>query len=529
MKSNSVRLILIQLLSFLVSFQFAFGQTPQLGDLIELQGAFFARSSAEFRAIDDNRITVLRKGAKGRIMEVKPLSSGAYGICIKVSPRPGTTSHNIHAPEDCVWVYYKAEQNLIRVTESDISVLPTVEVTASVPEETDQAEAIDDVPGIPDSAMSEAVELAESSEGSEGPAHAEVIPALFEDAVSLLTSLGQSSDHSSCTNCDSAVQMNQARCDAQTSNVDQEIRTLQQQHPNLALALSSSELSQKERLSENCVNKIQANSSLGKSYATACDSTDQPLRRNLLTSQKTCASQLYSKVTAQSFNLIHQCTSPHLGFENAEQSRLMKEMAALITQESHFHHNAVSRGSLAGGLGQLLPAAITDVNMQSRGREHILNRMKKSSDPKCMALANFLSSKSLSESAGKTCQTVSLEAGNPLTNLFYSFAYIGINRSYTERLITDSLFAQETLSPEVKSKLELDLSLMSHNAGIGNVRSATLRALREFLPRQRYIDSSNYRRFLKAISRNLGLDEQRNYLDNLKNSYRSLGGDACFQ
>lgn len=532
MKSSFVRLILIQLLSLLLSFQFAFGQTPQLGDLIELQGAFFARSSAEFKAIDDNKITVLRQGARGRVVDVKPLPSGAYGICIKVFPRPGTTSHNIHAADDCVWVYYKAEQNLIRVTESDIPVLPTVEVTpvtASAPSITDQAEALADVPGILDSVMDKATESVEASEEAPSTALAELIPGLIENTVSALQSLGQTSAAAPCADCDSEVVMNQARCDAQTSSVDPELRKLLQQHPELSRALKNTEDSPNQKLSATCVNKIQANSRLGKSYATGCASSGQPLRKNLLTSQKTCASGLYSEITTQSFNLVHQCTSPHLGFGNAEQSRLMKDMATLITQESHFHHNAVNSGSLAGGLGQLFPAAIMDVNTQPGGRNHILNQMKNSSDAKCRALADFLSSKSLSGSTGKTCQTVTLDNGNPLTNLFYSFSYMGINRGYTQRLITSSLQDLQVISPTIKSRLELDLSLLSHNAGIGNVKSATLIALRELLPRHRYIDSRNYDRFLAMVSRKLRQAEQRNYLQSLQNSYRSLGGDACFQ
>jgi hypothetical protein len=523
MKSNMIRLILIQLLSFLQSLQFAFGQTPQLGDLIELQGAFFARSSAQFRAIDNNKITVLRKGAKGQIMEVKPLSSGAYGICIKVFPRPGTSSHNIHGPDDCVWVYYKAEQNLIRVTPSNMTVLPTVEVTASVPEVTNQAEALSDVQGIPDSAMDKAVE------DSEVEAEASVIPALIEDTVSALQSLGQSSASVRCTDCDAEVAMNYARCDAQTSNVDQDLRRLLQSRQWLSRALKSSEDITGQKLRVSCVNKIQANSSLGKSYASGCSSGEQALSRNLLSSQKTCASQLYSEFTTQSFNLIHQCTSPHLGFGNSEQNRLIKDMAALITQESHFHHNAVNAGSLAAGLGQLFPAAIIDVNTQPGGRVDILNRMKQSERAECQDLADYLLTHPLSGSVGKTCQTVSLESGNPLTNLFYSFAYMGINRSYTERLITDSLANLKALSPDVKSKMELDLSLLSHNAGIGNVKSATLLALREFLSRNRVVNSRNYPRFLETISRKLGRAEQRSYLSDLQNSYRRLGGDACFQ
>lgn len=462
-------------------------------------------------------------------MEVKPLPSGAYGICIKVFPREGTTSHSIHAADDCVWVYYKAEQNLIRLTPSDIPVLPTVEVTASVPSITDQAETLADVPGIPDSVLEEATESVEASEEDQYAAPAALIPALIEDTVSALQSLGQSSAVAPCLDCDSEVEMNQARCDAQTSSVDQELRTLLQQQPELSRALKNTENSPNQKLNATCVNKVQANSRLGKSYASGCSSSGQTLRQNLLTSQKTCASELYSEVTTQSFNLIHQCTSPHLGFENAEQSRLMKDMAALITQESHFHHNAVNSGSLAAGLGQLFPAAITDVNTQPGGRTHILNQMRNSSDAKCRALADFLSSKSLSGSAGKTCQTVTLGNGNPLTNLFYSFSYMGINRGYTQRLITSSLKDLQVISPTIKSRLELDLSLLSHNAGIGNVRSATLLALREHLRRHRNIDSRNYDRFLATVSRKLRQAEQRNYLQNLQTSYRRLGGDACFQ
>lgn len=65
---------------------------------VELQGFLNARSSAAFRQVDSNVVTVLNRGTRGEILESKKMSSGNYGLRIKV-----TTGSNAG---QSYWVYY---------------------------------------------------------------------------------------------------------------------------------------------------------------------------------------------------------------------------------------------------------------------------------------------------------------------------------------------------------------------------------------------------------------------------------------
>lgn len=81
-----------------------------IGEHLELEAFLNARSSARFTKNSKNVKTVLPKGTRGEVIELKKMPSGNFGIKIKIENGP--------KKNQSYWVYYNLKKPLIKILDS---------------------------------------------------------------------------------------------------------------------------------------------------------------------------------------------------------------------------------------------------------------------------------------------------------------------------------------------------------------------------------------------------------------------------
>jgi hypothetical protein len=76
-------------------------------DLIEIEQAINARSSADFMKTTNNIRTTLKKGTIGKVVEVKKLPSGNYGVKLNIETGP--------FKKENMWVYYNVKNPSLKL------------------------------------------------------------------------------------------------------------------------------------------------------------------------------------------------------------------------------------------------------------------------------------------------------------------------------------------------------------------------------------------------------------------------------
>lgn len=170
-----------------------------------------------------------------------------------------------------------------------------------------------------------------------------------------------------------------------------------------------------------------------------------------------CIDNEYLNFTTHSFNLAAQCMT-NKPFE-------AESIFGMMNVESGFHANAVS-GTGSSGIGQLTSAAIKDINMNELAG--LKDNMIASENTQCQTIANeFLSNKNPIRSDRKySCDRVSIEKGNPLLNMIYTFAYVQKTKKDLDKFFFKQFEKSFNLSDEELNKLKLELSIWGHNTGI---------------------------------------------------------------
>ncbi len=152
---------------------------------MELEGYLNARSSMSFNPGDRNVKTVLGKGTQGEILEAKKLSSGNYGLRIRVL--------NGVKADEVFWVYHK-------VSDSDLTLYESLPGTTSQPKPR-QTAAVEEAQSV------ETRRPVQAHSAKANKDHVRPTPSP-QDVVGLINSANDAvkkAETSSCDNCGTAT------------------------------------------------------------------------------------------------------------------------------------------------------------------------------------------------------------------------------------------------------------------------------------------------------------------------------------
>lgn len=219
-----------------------------------------------------------------------------------------------------------------------------------------------------------------------------------------------------------------------------------------------------------------------------------------------CINESYFKLINNSFDLVSKCMKDFLSQSDDEASKVLDVHAifSLVNYESGFHVNAVS-GRRAGGIGQLTPAAITDVNVtqMSSLRKFLANH----SNNECQELSQeFLNSDApMKSKTSEACGRISLKDGNPIKNMIYTVAYLrSIKQSLDHQIFRDKNYSKKfNLSSSDMDRIRRALMLWAHNAGPGGTIVPVKSLLNIF-----------YRNGKQVTNANLFIDQVQKYMKN---------------
>lgn len=181
-----------------------------------------------------------------------------------------------------------------------------------------------------------------------------------------------------------------------------------------------------------------------------------------------CVSENYFKLINNSFNLVSSCMKDFIAAgESDEMKKLdVRAIYALANVESGFHMNAVS-GTGAGGIGQFTSTALRDVNLNELPA--VRNSLETNKDPFCSRMSmEFLdSAQPIHDGSAKSCERISLQNGNPIKNMIYTFAYMrGVKKDLDNSIFKNKHFSGKfKLSNSDISKIKRSMMMWSHNAG----------------------------------------------------------------
>jgi hypothetical protein len=439
---------------------------PQVGDLVELRGFVNAHMNAKFRQIDENRVYVLQAGTKAQVEQVQYFpATGNYGIRIKLINAAGVRSQY----NNSLWVYYNVQNpamklysagedpNALRRTlerwQSDpavraLEVRNPRQATAAVVTRETQAIPAPHVSPPPSPSASAAA----PARGSRG--QGEVAPAEVVQSVESLNRAARRADpEPRCREC-SERPPQYGRCTAQNSYLEDQIDRLQ----SGVLSTLLNTTPRYPRL-EACVRESMNIS--GGPFAL-CRLGEDQIGAWV---GKACTSERLVKIVQNAFTLSVDCMATYINGA-ADDPAVLRETfrstLALVNLESGFHTNAVSSTG-AGGLGQITSGAIDWVNrhMWSEMQNHIRN----SSNPSCRQLQG-VNMRPISSRSRASCDRMSLEDGNPLTNMFYTLGHIKMVRKDVETTLNRKLRESRLqLDPAFREKLVGALANWGHNTG----------------------------------------------------------------
>lgn len=184
-----------------------------------------------------------------------------------------------------------------------------------------------------------------------------------------------------------------------------------------------------------------------------------------------CASESYVKLVSNSFDMVSRCMKDYMspGASADIQKRDIMAAYAMLNHESSMHVNAVS-STLAGGVGQFTEPAIDEVN---RSLSTLRGYLDSHNSNQCADLSKeFLAGTPPMESgARKACGRISIEQGNPVKNMIYSFAALRNAGQYLSKyVLEDDVYSQYfALSASDKAELKRSLMTWSHNTGLAGL------------------------------------------------------------
>lgn len=253
------------------------------------------------------------------------------------------------------------------------------------------------------------------------------------------------------------------QCDSSNDYLENKLAALKQ-GSSLASELMAQSTEQNAIINPSCI-RMGMESKFGprsKSFARCDRGFGQAVRNSAL---RPCISENYFNLVSNSFNLVSRCMKDYLRDSDLESQKSdVEAVYSLINIESGFHINAMSPTG-AGGIGQFTEGAIQTVNDNhfQKMRKHLQN----SSDSQCQKIANEVLNNPMKQKFANSCERVSLEAGNPLKNMLYTYGYLKTSRSsMLTTVINHPSYSQKfALSRTELAKIERALMVWSHNAG----------------------------------------------------------------
>lgn len=188
-----------------------------------------------------------------------------------------------------------------------------------------------------------------------------------------------------------------------------------------------------------------------------CESSKQKDVKRLHTPP--CQSELYTTVIQNSYNDVLKCLNMN-----------PKKIFAITAVESGFHINTFSLSGQDIGIGQLIPAAITEVNAFWN---ESLAEISASSNPACQNLQPFLANLESAPSSGaeQSCAMMALPE-NPVRNLLYKgllhqFHEKKMSKYFNQTGMKDRLqqFTGKPWTEEELKSLQEVLVFLAYNAG----------------------------------------------------------------
>lgn len=184
-----------------------------------------------------------------------------------------------------------------------------------------------------------------------------------------------------------------------------------------------------------------------------------------------CASESYVKLVSNSFDMVSRCMKDYVSpgaSADIQKSDIMAAYA-MLNHESSMHVNAVST-TLAGGVGQFTEPAIDEVN---RSLPTLRNYLSSHNSTQCADLSKefLVGNPPMESGARKACGRISIEQGNPVKNMIYSFAALRNAGNYLSKyVLDDGVYSQYfALSPSDKAELKRSLMTWSHNTGMAGL------------------------------------------------------------
>lgn len=253
-----------------------------------------------------------------------------------------------------------------------------------------------------------------------------------------------------------------------------------------------------------------------------------------------CVSENYFSLISNSFDLVTRCMAPMMGSNQKDQKREVLELFGMFHIESGMHMNAMS-SSGAAGFGQLTEDAIKSINRNELGS---IRKVLNDQGGACARLSKeYFSSTPMRSELSKSCDRISLQKGNPLTNMVYSIANVMQSKRYLSGdIINASRFKDRfDLSSSDRKRLLTALSVWSHNTGLGGLKTPLLSLLNsKYRGNKKVTDVDKFLEEMKqamldyphrANKRSARKKETSKYYPSIKSAIQSMnknvGGGSC--
>ncbi|MBX2987425.1 MAG: hypothetical protein KF802_05980 [Bdellovibrionaceae bacterium] len=210
-----------------------------------------------------------------------------------------------------------------------------------------------------------------------------------------------------------------------------------------------------------------------------------------------CISEDYFALMNNSFDLVSRCMGPLLSNDKGEQNEEIRLLFGMLHIESGLHLNAQSPSG-AAGIGQLTQDAISSINRSELPR---LREQLEAQGGLCAQLSREMlkGKEPMKSSFRHSCERVSVEKGNPLLNLVYSFANVLQGKRIVNKDVLDHRRFKNrfNLSRADQDRLETSLAIWTHNTGPAGLKTP-LMALLNSKYRGRRV--GNVDQFLRELS-----------------------------
>lgn len=456
---------------------------------VELKQLANARSEAKFTSADDNFITELQKGTRGKIIEnVLFKRSGNYGLRIKVLG--GNHDGQFY------WVYYNVlkdnmkfftqlpgEQAIQETTnlsqakatelkqnekaisaksssestklDSETYAVPSTEDLLDSPKKDMPIESSKDENLFETAAVPQGVAIEESAELSRN------IPEKLADVNERVSQLSPSNQDKTCSDCELKKPKS---CTAQNSYIEEDLIDLQLHGSEFLQSLTTPIFPEQEPegIDLRCV-RASLESFPPKRFRKCVPSDDSPNRLKDQRAHKPCVTDRLASTLTKSFNITAKCLQPILGSKGDYKFKLQK-IFEMISIESGFHTNVVGSNSDVG-IGQLQGSAVAGINRIII--DEAKSSLRRSDDKECNNLYTEFLKDNEPIKPNNICNRMAPSKGNPWKNMIYTFLYFKVNRD----LLDDMIFNQYPYKNSVQmpsrelEKLKDEMAKLAHNRG----------------------------------------------------------------